>query len=246
MKVSEIAIGNISVILDGRFCRLNECNIGNLITDAMVHKYASEYRGVGWTDAPIAIIQGGGIRASVAHVNLPTTLTKGELLTVMPFDGNMVKVTINGSNILKMLEHAVASYFPLRAPGQFLQVSGLRVEYDLHNPSGKRVRNVFVRCGKCGLPMYTTLNTSSIYNILMPSFLSMGGDGFSVFVGLPSTALKYDELQSTIDYLRSHKPLYPAVEGRIVIYNPEKVINAASTTRFRLFVAYLCLLRLLV
>ncbi|XP_030029332.2 uncharacterized protein LOC115446696 [Manduca sexta] len=178
MKISEVVIGNTSVILDARMCRLQECNIGNLICDAMIYKYVTLYKGEGWTDAPIAIIQGGGIRASVAHLNMPCNVTKGELITVMPFDGSMAKVTINGSGILTMLEHAVASYNTIRAPGQFLQISGLKVVYDFKMPSGKRVQDVYVRCGMCEIPSFAPLNKTQKYNILMPSFISLGGDGF--------------------------------------------------------------------
>ncbi|XP_068617833.1 trifunctional nucleotide phosphoesterase protein YfkN-like [Battus philenor] len=179
MKISEEVIGNISVILDGHSCRLKECNMGNFIADSIVNTYASTYVGDGWTDAPVGIIQGGGIRASVAHVNLPTNITKGDLLVVMPFDGTIVKVSINGTYILKMLEHSVANYNPLRAPGKFLQVSGLKVEYDFQQQPGMRVQRVYVLCGECKVPTYLPLNKSHEYNILMPLFLAMGGDGFS-------------------------------------------------------------------
>lgn len=68
-----------------------------MIADAIVDKYATEYRGYGWSDAPIAIIQGGGIRASVSHVEQRFNITKGDPFTVMPFDGHIVKVAVNGS-----------------------------------------------------------------------------------------------------------------------------------------------------
>ncbi|XP_026756321.2 uncharacterized protein LOC113516144 [Galleria mellonella] len=179
LKVTEDVVGSTLVHLDGHSCRLHECNMGNLITDAMIYKYASEYKGEGWTDAPIAIIQGGGIRSSITHSNTSTKVTRGDLLTVMPFDGMMVKVTVKGTEILKMLEHAVAKYRTIRALGQFLQLSGIRVEYDFNKSPGQRVVKVLIRCGICQVPIYLPLNTSSTYNILMPSFLAMGGDGLS-------------------------------------------------------------------
>lgn len=229
MKISETVVGNTSVKLDGDSCRKHECNMGNLITDAMVHKYATRYRGIGWTDAPIAIIQGGGVRASIAHLNLPADVTKGDLLTVMPFDGNMVKVTIKGRDIWRMLEHSVENYRITRSPGQFLQMSGLKVEYDIRKKPGARVIKVIVRCGACEVPDFLPLNKSEEYGILMPSFLSMGGDGFSVFEGLPAASLVYDELQSTIEYIRGNSPLHPATEGRIVMHYPDKfVMNSES------------------
>ncbi|KAJ0174737.1 hypothetical protein K1T71_009845 [Dendrolimus kikuchii] len=150
LKISEVVLGYTSVFLDGTSCRLKECNMGNLITDAMIYKYASEYKGDGWTDSSIAIIQGGGIRATISHPNIPANVTKGDLLTVMPFDGNMARVEIDGNGIWNMLEHAVESYNRLRAPGQFLQMSGLKVEYDFKNGAGRRVVKVLVRCGSLG------------------------------------------------------------------------------------------------
>lgn len=232
MKISETVVGITSVVLDARTCRLEECNIGNLIADAMVHKYASEYKGIGWTDAPTAIIQGGGIRASIAHIDNPTNITKGELLTVMPFDGNMVKVSVKGWDVWKMFEHSVAKYNTKRAPGQFLQISGFKVEYDFNNKPFSRVKKVSVICGQCEVPIYSSLNKSEDYKILMPSFLSMGGDGFSMLEGLPAQSLKYDELEATVEYIQSRSPIHEGIEDRITIYNLEKLkVNAAERVK---------------
>lgn len=242
-KVSEVIVGSTSVKIDGISCRLKECNMGNLITDAMIHKYASEYKGQGWTDAPIAIIQGGGIRSSIAHIKLPANITKGDLLTVMPFDGSMTKITINGTNIFKMLEHAVAKYKIIRPPGQFLQLSGLKVEYDFNKSPGKRLVKAYARCGICEVPEYFPVNRSKSYNILAPSFLSMGGDGFTVFNDLPATPLSYDELQATTEYVQSHSPMYTSTEGRIIFQNPY-IANTASLEKISLIVVLINLLLL--
>lgn len=228
LQITGQVVGNTSVTLDGRTCRLRECNMGNLIADAMVHKYASGYRGFGWSDAPVAIIQGGGIRASISHINSPANITKGDLLRVMPFDGNLVKVTIKGSDVWKMLEHSVWRYNTKRAPGQFLQMSGMMVHYDFRQPPGKRVTKIYMRCGECLNPEYSVLNKTMMYNILMPAFLSMGGDGFSVFEDLPSIPLSYDELNCTTEYIEKHSPVYPAVEGRIIIDNLDKLRSSAT------------------
>ncbi|KAM3965771.1 protein 5NUC-like isoform 1-T1 [Aphomia sociella] len=229
LKVTEVIVGNTLVELDGHSCRLNECNMGNLIADAMIYKYASKYTKDGWTDAPVAIIQGGGIRTSIAHLSMPANVTKGDLLTVMPFDGMMVKVTIEGSDILKMLEHAVAEYRQKRALGQFLQLSGIRVEYDFSKRSGRRVINVLIRCGICKIPIYEPLNVTKTYKILMTSFLAMGGDGFSVFDGLPYEPLNYNELDATVTYFQMTSPVYTGVENRIIIHNMESLHNKKSS-----------------
>ncbi|CAH2236055.1 jg7346 [Pararge aegeria aegeria] len=230
-KISEVVVGTASSVLDGLSCRLQECNLGNLIADAMVDKYAFEYIGDGWTDAPVAVIQGGGIRASISHVDQRFNITKGELYTVMPFAGYLVKITINGTKILKMLEHSVADYNIIRAPGQFLQVSGLKVEYDFKKPPGARVVKVLVRCGKCKIPTYEPLNKTVEYNILTSGFLANGGDGFSVFKELPFIPLKYNEFQCTLDYMNTTNLVHPSVEGRIIIHNA-KAINSLGNHEF--------------
>lgn len=246
MKISEVVLGTTSIKIDGMTCRLKECNMGNLITDAMVHKYASEYKGQGWTDAPIAIIQGGGVRSSIAHINLPANITRGDLLTVMPFEGTMTKITINGTNIFKMLEHAVARYNTNRPLGQFLQLSGLKVVYDFKRKPGSRLVKALARCGMCEIPEYFPVNRTKSYNLLAPSFLSMGGDGFSVFHDLPETPLSYDQLNATAEYVRSHSPIYTASEGRIIFENPYIASSAQMENISLILVVQLILLNVLV
>lgn len=245
MKISEVVLGITSIKIDGMTCRLKECNMGNLITDAMVHKYASEYKGQGWTDAPIAIIQGGGIRSSIAHINLPANITKGDILTVLPFDGPMTKITVNGTSIFKMLEHAVAKYNKVRPLGQFLQLSGLKVVYDFKRKPGMRLVKAYALCGMCEVPEYFPVNRTKSYNILAPLFLSMGGDGFSVLRDLPATPLSYDQLNATAEYVRSHSPIYTATEDRIIFQNPYTSSSAPLEKKSLILVVYLLLLNVL-
>lgn len=228
-NITEAVLGYTAVILDANACQLSECNIGNLITDAMVFKYASEYTGEHWTDAPIAIIQAGGIRTSVAHSKMPTNLTKGDLLEVMPFDGSAVTVTVNGSVLLEMIEHSVANYNPVEPPGQFLQYSGIKVVYNLKKPSGSRVVSAEARCWACDIPKFSKIVDKDVYKVIMPSFVAIGGDGFSMFLGLPTKALNYNELLCTQYYVARHSPIYPQIEGRITILT-ENTVNENSSS----------------
>nr|XP_032518823.1 uncharacterized protein LOC116771168 [Danaus plexippus plexippus] len=177
--ISETIAGNSSVYLDGLSCRMSECNMGNLITDAIVNKYAKEYTGSGWTDSPIAILQGGGIRSSIIHEGQYFNISVGDLYTVMPYDSSIVKITINGSDIVKMLEHSVASFGKSHGSARLLQMSGMRVVYDLSKSPGKRVKHTEILCGKCNIPIYSNINLTENYNILLNGFLSMGGDGYT-------------------------------------------------------------------
>ena len=63
----QIPLGRTHVFLDGqrKTCRLQECNIGNLITDAFVHMYQKHPDEKSWADVSIAMWVSGGIRSSI-------------------------------------------------------------------------------------------------------------------------------------------------------------------------------------
>lgn len=61
-----------------------------------------------------------------------------------------------------------------------LSITGLRVEYDLNQPNGKRVTKALARCGECRVPRYEPVQPKESYNIIMPAFIANGGDGFTV------------------------------------------------------------------
>ncbi len=62
-------VGRTHVLLNGdrQYCRQEECNLGNLITDAFVWHSISFPTDDEWNDIAIAIISSGGIRSSVAQ-----------------------------------------------------------------------------------------------------------------------------------------------------------------------------------
>lgn len=249
LNITEDVIGSTAVVLDARPCGYEECNLGNLITDSMVYKYASEYKGEHWTDAPIAIIQAGGIRTSIVREKIPTNITKGDLLGVMPFDGNAAAVTVNGSVLLHMIEKSVALFKNSAEPGEFLQYSGIRVIYDLSKPSGSRIVSAEARCWACNIPKYSRILPKEIYKVLMPGFLATGGDGFDMFTGLPTVPLSYSELSSTEYYISHHSPIYPQIEGRITFVSENESKTASFAVKVSVLssiMMYVCFLAIFV
>ncbi|CAG2060594.1 unnamed protein product [Timema podura] len=123
-------VGRTKVLLDGdrKSCRLVECNMGNLITDAMIDENVLDYTGSGWTDAPIAIQHGGGIRNSIENTANSGTVTRADILEVLPFENAVQKVDLKGDAVLEMLEHSVKNYDLSEAVGGFLQFSGQRFQ----------------------------------------------------------------------------------------------------------------------
>jgi 2',3'-cyclic-nucleotide 2'-phosphodiesterase (5'-nucleotidase family) len=48
----------------------------------------------------------------------------GDLMSVVPFLNNMVQMTLNGSDLLEVLEWSVYGYSESERKGKFLQYSG--------------------------------------------------------------------------------------------------------------------------
>lgn len=122
-ELTETSLGYSKVFLDGNSCRATECNLGNLIADALIYTRVNQFEGDHWTDASICFVQGGGIRGSAPFGQL----TKFDLKTILPFNNSMLLVNITGDGILKALEHSVEQYTGDR--GEFLQMSGARVVF---------------------------------------------------------------------------------------------------------------------
>src|SRR5690606_29023051 len=91
-------VGEAAVYLTGdrRVCRVEECNLGNLIADAMRAN----------TRAQIALMNGGGIRADIDAGEI----TLGEVLTVQPFQNLRSTFELTGAHGIAALGngHAVA------------------------------------------------------------------------------------------------------------------------------------------
>ncbi|XP_051510746.1 5'-nucleotidase isoform X2 [Myxocyprinus asiaticus] len=217
---SSLYVGQTLVYLNGTFeeCRFRECNLGNLICDAMVHnniKYADEIQ---WNHVSSCILNGGAIRSPIDERNRNGTITMEDLISVLPFGGTSDLVQMNGSTLREVFEHSVHRYGG--NTGEFLQVSGFQLVYDLSKPSGKRVKSVNVLCTECRVPHYEPLNPKKVYKVVLPSYLVDGGDGYSM---IKEQKLKHDsgnlDISVVASYISERKRVHPAVEGRIQLLN---------------------------
>jgi 2',3'-cyclic-nucleotide 2'-phosphodiesterase (5'-nucleotidase family) len=121
----------------GRTC---ESLVGNVVTDAMRTTYGVDF----------AVTNSGRLRADLT---CPTTdnpsdfcppyipplypISRGQVLTVLPFGNVVVTLQVNGAELRTMLENGV-SRMPA-VDGRFAQVSGLCFTYDISQPAGSRV-----------------------------------------------------------------------------------------------------------
>lgn len=168
----ELTINNAEGV---RRIRSGETNLGDFVADA--------YRSI--CQADIALVNGGGIRASVSAGDV----TRKSLMDVNPWSNAMCVIEASGQQILDALEHG-ARNLP-EENGGFLQVSGLTYDIDTGKESPvimdeqgtfqsidpakeRRITNVKVN-GQALEPdkMYTVCG--SVYT------LQNSGDGFTMF-----------------------------------------------------------------
>ena len=206
-------IGSTAVDLvgDRNVCRFAECNLGNLITDAMVAKTSH-------LKTQIAILNGGSIRASI----LQGDVTLGTVLMVMPFGNTLATFGLKGADVLAALEHGVsrAENPQNDGTGRFPQVSGMRYWWDDSKPVGSRIAKVEVR-NEGG--NYEPLDKDKVYQVVAIDYARRGGDGYDVFAKKainPSDDSGYLS-DSAVEYITAHSPVSANLEGRITRGIPE-------------------------
>ncbi|KAI4793098.1 hypothetical protein KUCAC02_032932 [Chaenocephalus aceratus] len=215
---SSQVVGQTQVFLNGSAeeCRFRECNLGNLICDAMIDNNIRFSDGLQWNHVSACIINGGGVRTSIDERTRNGSITMEDLISVLPFGGTFDLVQLKGSTLFKAFEHSMRRYG--QSTGEFLQVSGFRVEFDL---SGSRslLRSLSILCTRCRVPQYEEVEPQGVYKVVLPSYLVEGGDGFSMF---PEEMLKHDsgdlDISVLSEYIGRKQRVYPSVEGRVKIF----------------------------
>ena len=201
-SLTKNVIGKSAVYLEGdrKVCRAQECNLGNLITDAM--------RAL--TGVQVALENGGGIRASINEGNV----TLGDVLTVLPFNNLISTFSLSGENLLAALENGASQM--QEGAGRFLQVSGLRYQIDPAKPAGSRILSVEVLDAQ---GKYQPLDPKAIYTVATNDFMRVGGDGFTMLAEKAFNTNDYGQPLDQVlsDYIKAHSPVDIKVEGRITI-----------------------------
>jgi 5'-nucleotidase len=196
----DLPVGRTTVELDARqeTNRSRETNLGSFIADAY-RKY---------TGADVAILNGGSIRSNTTYG--PGSLTKRDVLSILPFENPIVMIEVKGATLRAALEHGVSRVREEKEAGLFPQVSGLRFTYDGRLASGARVTNVTVN----GTP----LDNAKTYKLAVNTYVLGGGDGYTMFKGA-TELLKPEEAQvepaMLMNIISAAGEIAPAVDGRI-------------------------------
>ncbi|GAB2524944.1 5'-nucleotidase C-terminal domain-containing protein [Spirosoma aerophilum] len=171
-----------------------EAPLNDLLTDALLKQAIERY------GKPIdcSHLNYGGIRS-----NLPAgAITTGSIFEVMPFDNQLIVLTVKGDMLLTMLNHF--------AKGNKLVIGGLRAK--IHN---EQVQSVTFTNGR-------TLQPNETYTIVMSDYVANGGDDAGFLKNpIKSENINYLMRDALIDYFRAQgktgQPINPTSDGRISI-----------------------------
>jgi len=165
--LKETIVGTVSNPLTGdrAVCRVQECDMGNMIADAMRDAVIDK----GYT---IALQNSGGIRASLDAGDV----TLGEIMTILPFQNTLSTFKVTGEQLLTAIENGVSEIEEVA--GRFPQVSGMRYTFDPSKPAnGGRVTSIEI--DENGT--WTPLDLNKTYGMVSNNFIRGGGDGYKVF-----------------------------------------------------------------
>lgn len=205
LKLAE-PVGRTGEVLDALSLsnRTKETNIGNFVADA--------YRNA--ANADVALVNGGSIRADLTY-NVGS-LTKRDVLSILPFNNPIVKIEISGKTLREVLEHGVArsAIGEDGEPGRFPQISGMSFKFDTTKPAGSRTSEILVG----GKPLDEAKN----YTLATSDFLvSRGGDGYTMLKN-GKVLITADAAQKDSDVFEAaiksapDSTITPKLEGRIL------------------------------
>lgn len=154
------------LLLENFNVRVQETELGNFIADCVAEA----------SGAPIAVVNGGGIRASFYE----GVVYGGDLAVVCPFDNQIIVLEMPGQTLWEMLENSVSTCTEEFPGGRFLQVSGLHYTFDSSKPAGSRLMSVT-------MPDGTDLDLNASYQVAVTDYMAGAktyaegnGDGYTM------------------------------------------------------------------
>lgn len=182
---------------DRSVCRAMECEMGNLIADAMLDRVADQ-------GIQIAFQNSGGIRASIDAGEV----TMGEVLTVLPFQNTLSTFQVTGAAMIAALENGASQHED--GSGRFPQVSGMSFTVDLSQEPGSRISDIMVGGA--------AIDPDAVYGVVSNNFVRNGGDGYSMFEdAMNAYDFGPDLADVTAEFIAANAPYQPYTDGRITM-----------------------------
>lgn len=178
-----------------------ESPLGDIIADAQLTATQGEKTG----GAVIAFTNPGGVRADIVKRD-DGAVTYADVFAAQPFRNQLVTMTLTGQEIKDALEQQWAD--PKRP--RILQVSkGFSFAWDGSKGDGERIPADRMMLNG------TRIDPAGRYRVTVNNYLSVGGDGFTVFTKGNDQLTGIYDADALYDYFRSNSPIGPAAGGRI-------------------------------
>ena len=163
---------------------LQESSLNNLIADAMRD----------FAKTQIGIQNVGGLRAPLRK----GVVTYGDIFEVLPFQNTLVKMTLTGAQLKRVLGRRVQA------------VSGLKVSWDTTQRANQLVSVTLAD----GTPIYD----GDRYTVAVNDFMAVGGDGLIEYMDGGETQDMGLLLRDAVtSYVRRHGTLDGKTDGRVSI-----------------------------
>jgi len=146
----------------------------------------------------VAMYNSGGLRTSINK----GIITYGRIYEVVPFDNNIVIVSLTGEQITEIIEHGLSSLYGV------MEISGLEVVVDPCAPPGKRCVAIRFSDGR-------PLEPEKLYTVATNDFVLSGGDGYYAFA-------KGENIRNTHTLIREVVARYIKEKGVVVPHEKKR------------------------
>jgi len=182
-----------------------ESALGDIVADAQLAATGAAASG----GALIAFTNPGGVRMDIVKKE-DGAVSYADVFASQPFRNQLVTLTLTGKQIKDMLEQ---QWLDPKRP-RILQVSkGFNYVWDNARPYGDRV--VSDRMSLNGQP----IDPATGYRVTLNSFLSVGGDGFTVLKNGIAPQFGIYDVDALYAFFKANSPIGPVPADRIARLN---------------------------
>uniref|UniRef100_A0A1S4M5W4 5'-nucleotidase n=1 Tax=Ixodes scapularis TaxID=6945 RepID=A0A1S4M5W4_IXOSC len=202
---------------DRKTLRFGESNMGNVMAEAFLKYLAKRIprRSGFWSSVSAVIINSGSLRTSI----LEGIITFEDVVNVLPFGDSISLVNMTGAQLKGVLEHGVRRYDVkgVKKRGEFLQMAGMRVVYNVYREPRHRVIDLQILCTACRVPRFERVKDHRIYSIGTAKYIAHGGDEFNFSFLKPRDHVdtSFLAVEVAAEYLNASSPVTMGLDGRI-------------------------------
>jgi 5'-nucleotidase len=199
--IAERRAGSVTDTLSRVPNEAGESVLGDIIADAQLAATRSDKDG----GAVVALTNPGGIRTDIAKKE-DGAVSYGDVFASQPFRNQLVTLTLTGAQIKDMLEQ---QWLDPKRP-RILQVSkGFEYTWDNAKPYGEHVAAESLALNGA------RIEPAQAYRVTVNNYLSVGGDGFTVFKDGKAPLTGGYDADALDAYFKANSPLSPGQPDRI-------------------------------